>query len=293
MDGRIYDPKLGRFLSADIVVQNAGNPQNYNRYSYCLNNPLKYTDPSGNISIPFCNSKLMQRIFMFVQQLALQMNWKDYNGPTPHSPYFGTLSINGGPDNKLGRNGGGSGNDAGSISPNNAENTMEICAEGEECGNPPSVYEGGFVSDYCEGVNFMIKMSQINNKEFVEMAMYTLKNLTTGENEYFVQPWFENERGSSNNYPLNYTLTATGESMIQDYDNYSIIDQTHTHTCGEMSRADAFISTSNNFPVYAINVYCNSVYQAKQWPLGSMIPKYPTGSYTSNRWTLDYWLFIH
>ena len=47
MNGRMYDPKLGRFLSPDPYVQSPTNPQNYNRYSYCLNNPLKYSDPSG------------------------------------------------------------------------------------------------------------------------------------------------------------------------------------------------------------------------------------------------------
>ncbi len=47
MNGRVYDPELGRFLSADPNVQAAENSQSYNRYSYVLNNPLKYTDPSG------------------------------------------------------------------------------------------------------------------------------------------------------------------------------------------------------------------------------------------------------
>ena len=47
MNGRMYDPKLGRMLSPDIVVQDGGNTQCYNRYSYCVNNPLAYTDPSG------------------------------------------------------------------------------------------------------------------------------------------------------------------------------------------------------------------------------------------------------
>ena len=49
MNGRMYDPKLGRFLSPDNYVQLPDNPQNLNRYSYCLNNPLKYTDPSGEL----------------------------------------------------------------------------------------------------------------------------------------------------------------------------------------------------------------------------------------------------
>ena len=47
MNGRIYDPRLGRFLSPDPYVQAPYNSQNYNRYSYCWNNPLKYTDPDG------------------------------------------------------------------------------------------------------------------------------------------------------------------------------------------------------------------------------------------------------
>lgn len=49
MNGRLYDPVLGRFLSPDNFVQTPDFSQNYNRYSYCLNNPLKYTDPSGEL----------------------------------------------------------------------------------------------------------------------------------------------------------------------------------------------------------------------------------------------------
>ncbi|MBO7416069.1 MAG: VCBS repeat-containing protein [Bacteroidaceae bacterium] len=49
MNGRMYDPLQGVFLSPDPYIQNPSNPQNYNRYSYCLNNPLKYTDPTGEL----------------------------------------------------------------------------------------------------------------------------------------------------------------------------------------------------------------------------------------------------
>ena len=48
---RMYDPLVGRMLSPDIVIQDEQNSQAYNRYSYCFNNPLKYTDPSGYISV--------------------------------------------------------------------------------------------------------------------------------------------------------------------------------------------------------------------------------------------------
>jgi len=47
MNGRLYDPKLHRFLQPDNNIQDPFNTQNYNRYSYVYNNPLKYTDPTG------------------------------------------------------------------------------------------------------------------------------------------------------------------------------------------------------------------------------------------------------
>ena len=47
MNGRIYDPKLARFLQADIQVQFPSLTQPHNRYSYVLNNPLGFTDSSG------------------------------------------------------------------------------------------------------------------------------------------------------------------------------------------------------------------------------------------------------
>ena len=47
MDGRMYDPIMGRFLSPDPYMQAPDLTQGLNRYSYCLNNPLSLTDPSG------------------------------------------------------------------------------------------------------------------------------------------------------------------------------------------------------------------------------------------------------
>ena len=47
MNGRIYDPLLGRMISADSIVPGRTDLQAYNRYSYVVNNPLRYTDPDG------------------------------------------------------------------------------------------------------------------------------------------------------------------------------------------------------------------------------------------------------
>ena len=45
---RYYDPSIGRFLQADPIVPDPGSPQSLNRYTYVYNNPLRYTDPTGN-----------------------------------------------------------------------------------------------------------------------------------------------------------------------------------------------------------------------------------------------------
>lgn len=47
MDGRMYDPVVGRFISADPFIQSPDFTQSLNRYAYCINNPLSLIDPSG------------------------------------------------------------------------------------------------------------------------------------------------------------------------------------------------------------------------------------------------------
>ena len=51
MNGRMYDPVMSSFLSVDSYVQDPENSQNFNRYAYCFNNPLRYTDPSGEFAL--------------------------------------------------------------------------------------------------------------------------------------------------------------------------------------------------------------------------------------------------
>ncbi|MBN1791926.1 MAG: hypothetical protein JW830_15615 [Bacteroidales bacterium] len=47
MNGRLYDPLTAQFLSADNYIQSPDYTLNFNRYTYCFNNPLKYNDPTG------------------------------------------------------------------------------------------------------------------------------------------------------------------------------------------------------------------------------------------------------
>ena len=67
MNGRMYDPQMSSFLSVDAYVQSPDNSQSFNRYAYCLNNPLKYTDPSG---------------------------WQMIGGMTPSNPFHENWGVN-------------------------------------------------------------------------------------------------------------------------------------------------------------------------------------------------------
>lgn len=50
MNGRVYDPLMSMMLSPDNNIQVPQMSQNFNRYSYCMNNPLRYNDPTGEIA---------------------------------------------------------------------------------------------------------------------------------------------------------------------------------------------------------------------------------------------------
>jgi RHS repeat-associated protein len=52
MNGRVYDYRLGRFLSVDPIISNPANSQSINPYSYIGNNPLSGTDPTAITPVP-------------------------------------------------------------------------------------------------------------------------------------------------------------------------------------------------------------------------------------------------
>lgn len=53
INARMYDPVTARFLQADTYLGNLNDPLSLNLYTYCLNNPHKYVDPSGHFAITF------------------------------------------------------------------------------------------------------------------------------------------------------------------------------------------------------------------------------------------------
>ena len=56
MNGRVYDPRLGRFLSPDPIVGDPTSSQSWNLYSYVGNNPLSYVDPTGLVQAGPCSA---------------------------------------------------------------------------------------------------------------------------------------------------------------------------------------------------------------------------------------------
>ncbi|GHA17775.1 hypothetical protein GCM10008090_29340 [Arenicella chitinivorans] len=73
MNGRIYDPVIGRFLSADPFVPAILNPQSLNRYSYVYNNPLKYVDPSGYKPVTASQHERNEYIFVSLAYFELEV----------------------------------------------------------------------------------------------------------------------------------------------------------------------------------------------------------------------------
>jgi RHS repeat-associated protein len=76
MNGRMYDPVTCRILSPDNYVQQPFNTQNYNRYSYVLNNPLKYSDPSGQFIVV---DSWLTGFFSGLFRGGLKEGWKEAN----------------------------------------------------------------------------------------------------------------------------------------------------------------------------------------------------------------------
>ena len=77
MNGRLYDPVIGRFFSPDNFVQTPEFTQGFNRYSYCLNNPLKYTDPSGETWYDVNGDR--KRIDDGVDDLLIEVSQRQFN----------------------------------------------------------------------------------------------------------------------------------------------------------------------------------------------------------------------
>src|SRR5262249_51549171 len=97
LNGRVYDPYVGRMTSADPVVGDPLNGQTWNRYSYVFNNPLAYTDPTGycaGVCIPMLPSPpslnwfARHRWFGDILRVAITAACVATPGCAPFAPVF-------------------------------------------------------------------------------------------------------------------------------------------------------------------------------------------------------------
>jgi len=100
-NARLYDPFIGRFISPDTIIQAPYNPQSLNRYSYCLNNPLIYVDPSGHFwgwteefwkSLKGLFGQAWQEITVAFSKIG---NWLSFGNVNPNANSSNGQNING------------------------------------------------------------------------------------------------------------------------------------------------------------------------------------------------------
>ena len=84
MNGRMYDPVVSRMLSPDNFVQAPDFSQSFNRYSYCVNNPLRYTDPSGEVF--GVDDALVILAFAYFGGLQTNFLYSSGKGKNPFNP---------------------------------------------------------------------------------------------------------------------------------------------------------------------------------------------------------------
>ena len=98
---KMYDPALGRFLNPDPEVQLPDNTQSYNRYTYCVNNPLRYVDLNGKNTYVFDRYGRLERIHYNTHTNNIMVHLVEYeNGQTWDSYHIYELAdpINDGND---------------------------------------------------------------------------------------------------------------------------------------------------------------------------------------------------
>jgi len=135
---------IGRFLSPDPVLQDPSNAQNYNKYSYVLNNPLKFTDPSGYVMQPISHRI---NVFDLLDQnrslnLDREAHWQAMHGGGDETYAFLSVLCGGG--------GGG-----GDMFGTNTTTSTPTCEDANEDGNNPGevylVFNGSTLSCYYNG----------------------------------------------------------------------------------------------------------------------------------------------
>ncbi len=217
MNARLYSPRIGRFLSPDPYVQAPDFSQNYNRYSYCLNNPLKYTDSSGELFKEiFAVFGAVFSVATFIVQTPMWI----ITGFSVDDPITAAVDAfnsvtdigKGFDDSIFGRERHKNSITSAGTTPTSSTTIIN-----------GQTYTGYYFSSLYEMVNFMWEKSEdpsINK----ELSGYILQD-DDGNYYYWVHDWSGNTNSKSNN-PY---YTNSSNPNIAMFDNKKIVGQVHTH----------------------------------------------------------------
>jgi len=234
MNGRVYDPLTAQFFSPDPFIQDPGNWLNYNRYAYCLNNPLIYTDPSGYKTLAF--KIFATTICILTSPLIALVDLINGDAPSKTlNEMMGSLwNING--------------------KQNNEKNSITGSTEGGPEWNATYFGDQYIQFDNLYSMtNFMWDTSDFISKE---IAGYVLKD-DEGNTYYYVLDWTGNTINKSNN-PYSKSSDPTNPRAI--FDGKYIVAQIHTHPSEQYqtggydgSSLDDYETSRNmGVPIYSI-----------------------------------------
>jgi len=201
LNARLYDPTLGRFMSADPMVEDPYNLQILNRYSYVLNNPLSFTDPSGMCFLGcFWNSGT----FRGIAELVAVVTFQEWVLPEIEGTSFAALTSAAGGGSAsaittLGVNAGIAGGIGGAIGSGTLKGALFSAAEAvtffevgnliEPYGGTPTAYLGShtvdaFVSHGLVGGIFSVAQGGNFGSGFLAAGIATLAPAPTGNADW-------------------------------------------------------------------------------------------------------------
>lgn len=273
MNGRVYDPATGMFMSPDPYIQAPKDWLNYNRYSYCMGNPFKYTDPSGKffLRLIFGAMGLVGDIISIPLKIITtgiglisgdkgvwKNNWGNGSWICGDSWNFGKRieeAIFGIPNANQVVNSGIAGSDGIWHTTYSGEKYIKF-------------------DDLKSMVNYMYNATNTDNQDNpfkYEMVGYALIN-ADGKTEYYLLDWKGNTNDkSSNPYTKGSVDPYDGKAMMNRFDGKAIIAQFHTHPASYYdnknrlngydgsSYEDQNVANKLGVPVYSIGPHSVSV----------------------------------
>ena len=284
MNGRMYDPLMSAFLSPDNYMQDPTSPQGFNRYAYCMYNPLKYVDPSGEHYFgwdPSLEYRMEQEARAMVRSFWHQCY--DSAIASHHVTMAMANCLYGhGPETHHNGSGNHGSPGGGQDGPNNkrpliiirtvtTDNDLQpiynflIFNSDESSGNNTSYFSElkrfveentkYFFTDVGEALDFMYENGfDENMNPYKEISAWVV------DGGIIVQPWYDNTQTES----INTYTTIDGKHYYEFQDvMFEIIAEIHTHVDynnGNIGVSFEDLSLNNKIPVYII--YNSSLYKA-------------------------------